>query len=69
MIGLTLITVVLFGACLYFMRAFVNQKTSIETLKQELDLSNEEYIDLFKENIKIYEELSSLRVLSELKHL
>ena len=69
MILLLAITIVLFAACIFFMHAFLNHKITIETLNQELNLSNEEYVDLFIENVKISDELSSLKVLERIKNL
>ena len=51
------------------MRAFLNQKINSETLNQKLNLSDQEYIDLFKENLKIKDELSTLRVLKRIQNL
>ena len=69
MILLLAITIVLFAACIFFMHAFLNHKITIETLNQELNLSNEEYVDLFIENVKISDELSSFKVLERIKNL
>jgi hypothetical protein len=69
MLELSLLTIVLFIACVYFMRAFLNQKINSETLNEKLNLSDQEYIDLFKENLKIKDELSTLRVLQRIKNL
>lgn len=66
---LIIITILLFIACVLFMREFVNQKITIETLNQQLNLSDEEYIYLFKENIKISEELSTFKISQRIQNL
>ena len=69
MTQLIIIILLLLIACVLLMRSFVNQKIKIEYLNEKLNLSDEEYVDLFKENIKISDELSSLRVLERIKNL
>ena len=69
MLELSLLTIVLFIACVYLMRAFLNQKINSETLNEKLNLSDQEYISLFKENVKIKDELSTLRVLQRIQNL
>lgn len=69
MIALIIITIALLIACIFFMRSFVDQQIKIENLNQQLNLSDAEYVDLFTENVKISEELSTFKVLHRIQNL
>lgn len=69
MIQLIIIILLLLIACVLLMRSFVNQKIKIEYLNEKLNLSDAEYIDLFKENVKISEELYTFKVLNRIQNL
>lgn len=69
MIILIAISIVLFAACVFFMRAFISHKITIETLNQKLNLSDEEYVHIFNENVKMADKLSAFKVLSKVQNL
>ena len=55
--------------CILLMRRITIIEEQKFDLNEKLNLSDQEYISLFKENVKIHEELSSLRVLERIKNL
>ena len=67
MTQLIIIILLLLIACVLLMRSFVDQKTKIETLNEKLNLSDAEYIDLFKENIKLSDKITELKVIKLIK--
>lgn len=69
MTELLIITVLLLIACVLLMRSFVNQKIKIEDLNEKLNLSDQEYIDLFNENVKMADELCTFKVLERILNL
>lgn len=69
-------TFFIFILCILLMRRVLMHEITIfdlndtiSELNEKLNLSDKEYIDLFTENMKISEELSSLRVLERIKNL
>lgn len=64
-----IMSIILAVACILLMRRITIIEEQKFELNEKLNLSDQEYIDLFKENVKIYEELSSLRVLERIKNL
>ena len=69
MTELLIITVLLLIACVLLMRSFVNQKIKIEDLNQQLNLSDQEYVELFNENVKMADELCTFKVLERILNL
>lgn len=55
--------------CILLMRRITIIEEQKFDLNEKLNLSDQEYIDLFKENIKISEELSTFKVLERIKNL
>lgn len=55
--------------CILLMRRITIIEEQKFELNERLNMSDEEYISLFKENVKISEELSSLRVFERIKNL
>lgn len=76
MTAFNILTFFVFILCILLMRRVLiheikifDLNDTISELNEKLNLSDKEYISLFKENIKISEELSSLRVLERIKNL
>jgi uncharacterized membrane protein YGL010W len=76
MTAFNILTFFVFILCILLMRRVLIHEIkifdlngTISELNEKLNLSDKEYIELFTENMKISEELSSLRVLERIKNL
>jgi hypothetical protein len=67
--AILIISIILAVVCILLMRRITIIEEQKFELNERLNMSDEEYIDLFKENIKIKDELSSLKVLQRIKNL
>lgn len=64
-----IMSIILAVACILLMRRITIIEEQKFELNEKLNLSDQEYISLFKENVKIKDELSTLRVLERIKNL
>ena len=69
MITIVIILFCLAVLCILLMRRITIIEEQKFELNEKLNLSDQEYIDLFKENVKISKELSTLRVLKRIQNL
>lgn len=67
--AILIMSIILAVVCILLMRRITIIEEQKFELNERLNMSDEEYIDLFKENIKIKDELSSLKVLERIKNL
>ena len=64
-----IMSIILAVVCIFLMRRITIIEEQKFELNERLNMSDEEYIDLFRENVKIKDELSSLKVLERIKNL
>jgi hypothetical protein len=67
--AILIMSIILAVVCILLMRRITIIEEQKFELNERLNMSDEEYISLFKENIKIKDELSSLKVLQRIKNL
>jgi len=59
----------LFVICILLMRVLLKREITIFDLNEKLNLSDQEYIDLFNENLKLTEKISELKLMKRIKNL